>query len=200
MAPKLTRRPKPPNERISAPPKNNQNDNHPRPLRQNKVAKPQAFIPQKVSSWPMENSSLGNEYMDAMIKDFTKLLHEKSGLPFSFSMNKISDRTFDAMAELANLAFLKSLIEKILKACDIDASVGLAKYCTQEHRFAVFLINPAERDPAKNKDLISALRQVIKLHTLRFFEQPVNILLVLANAESVIESHLYKIGAKKIVA
>lgn len=140
----------------------------------------------------------GNDYMARLAKEFTKLLSERAGLPFSFSMKPVSDGAIDEEAELQSLASIKVLIVQILASASISASITVSQYRTANHRFAVFFVNPAERDPARNKDLISALRQVVKLHASRFSPGQVNILLVLANAQSVIEGHLYKIGAKKV--
>ncbi len=139
-----------------------------------------------------------DRYMSSLIKEFSKLLSEKTGLPFSLSMKPISDPAIDKVVIDEYLNSIKNLIDKILKSALIDASVSLVQYSTSEHRFAVFLLNPLERDPVRNKELISALRQIVKLHSQRFPERSINVLLVLANAESVIEGHLFKIGAKKI--
>lgn len=145
---------------------------------------------------PAKNN--GEEYVAALVKEFATLFRERSGLPFSFAMKAISDTKIDEEAEQRNLLSLKVLIEGILIASDISASVAISEYRTNTHRFAVFFVNPSERDPVRNKDLISALRKVIKVHTSRYFSGQVNVLLVLANAEQVIEDHLYKLGAKKI--
>lgn len=139
-----------------------------------------------------------DRYMASLIKEFSKLLSEKTGLPFSLSMKPISDPLLDKEVIDEYLTSIKNLLDKILKSALIHASVTLAQYSTSEHRFAVFLVNPLERDPLKNKELISALRQIVKLHSQKFPERSINVLLVLANAESVIEGHLFKIGAKKI--
>jgi hypothetical protein len=139
-----------------------------------------------------------DRYMSLLIKEFSKLLSEKTGLPFSLSMKPINDPALDNAVIVEYLSSIKNLIDKILKSALINASVSLAQYSTSEHRFAVFLVNPLERDPVRNKELISALRQIVKLHSQRFPERSINVLLVLANAESVIEGHLFKIGAKKI--
>lgn len=137
------------------------------------------------------------EYMAALVKEFTKLLSEKSGLPFSFSMKTINISDLDKEAEKKHLVRIRNLIDEILSTTMIDACVSLSQYCTAHHRFAVFFINPKDGDPSKNKDLISALRQIVKLYTLKYPYDQVNVFLVLANAENVIESHLHKIGAKK---
>jgi hypothetical protein len=140
----------------------------------------------------------GDDYMASLVKEFAKLLSERSGLPFSFSMKPVNDNSIDETRERQNLIAIKLLIEEILRATFISASVSFLQYRSANHRFGVFFINPKERDPAKNKELISALRQVVKLHAAKFSPGQVNVLLVLANAQSVIEGHLYKIGAKKV--
>lgn len=153
-------------------------------------------VPKRIE--PTTIAGNGDEYMGNLIKEFAKLLSEKSGLPFAFSMDLISDDNLDEATENKNLLSLKTLIEEILQRTSIKAVIEFSQYCTTNHRFAVFFINPVERDPAKNKELISALRQIVKLHAQKFPPGQVNVLLVLANAESIIEGHLYKLGAKKI--
>ena len=59
-------------------------------------------------------------------------------------------------------------------------------------------LQPAELDAVKNKELIAALRQVVNGYAARIVRSPINIFLVLANAQSVIEEHLFKIGAKRL--
>jgi hypothetical protein len=140
----------------------------------------------------------GDDYMAGLASEFSTLLKERSGIPFSFSMKPVTDYEIDEVKESKSLSSIKTLIEEILKVALIDACVAVSQYRTSDHRFAVFFINPSEKDPVNNKNLISALRQVIKLHTSKTHEMQVNILLVLANAQSVIENHLYKVGAKKV--
>lgn len=152
-----------------------------------------------VRNVPMETIPVdAADYMARLTKEFTKLLSEKSGLPFSFSMKPITEHLVDEEREQQNLRSIKTLIGDILKATDISATVSLERYRTSQHRFAVFFVNPKERDPARNKDLISALRQIVKVHASKFPPGQVNILLVLANAQTVIENHLEKLGARKV--
>lgn len=141
----------------------------------------------------------GKAYMDHLTNEFAKLLREKAGLPFSFSMKPVTDSFIDEQVEQENLQYIKLLIDKILNDSNIAAGIAVSQYRTSNHRFAVFFINPAERDPIKNKELISALRQIIKIHIAKNSLGPVNVLLVLANAQNIIESHLQKIGAKKVI-
>jgi hypothetical protein len=140
----------------------------------------------------------GHDYMLKLVKEFAQLLTEKSGLPFSFYMKPINDSPIDEISERQSLVTIKLLIEEILKASSINALVSLSQYQSNRHRFGVFFVHPKERDPTKNKELISALRQVILLNVKKFLPGHVNVLLVLANAQVVIEGHLHKIGAKKI--
>lgn len=138
------------------------------------------------------------KYLSGLTKEFSRSLGEKSGMPFSFSMKPMADHRLDEKGEYEDLLSIQNTIEQILKNTAIEASIRLARYHTTKHRFAVFFLNPLERDPVKNKELISALRQTLKLHLLNFPMDPINVLLVLANAEKVIEEHLYKVGAKKV--
>lgn len=140
----------------------------------------------------------GEEYMAHLTNEFARLLRARAGVPFAFSMKPVTDTSIDENLELESLSTIEKLIIDILKATDIAASISFSQYRTAQHRFAVFFVAPSERDPIKNKDLISALRQIIKLHASQYSPGQVNVLLVLANAQHVIEEHLYKIGAKKI--
>jgi hypothetical protein len=97
-----------------------------------------------------------------------------------------------------DLEKLGQIIEQILASNTIPAAVTLMQYQTLTHHFAVFFIKPTEVDAVKNKELIAALRQVVNGYAARIVRSPINIFLVLANAQSVIEEHLFKIGAKKI--
>jgi hypothetical protein len=145
-----------------------------------------------------EHKVASDDYMDKLALEFSKLLRERSGLPFSFSMRPLKDTIVDDKSELQGLHNIEKLLADILDKTAIEATISVLRYHTAKHRFAVFYINPEERDPAKNKDLISALRQIINLHTAKSSLGEVNILLVLANAKSVIEGHLSKIGATKL--
>lgn len=138
------------------------------------------------------------EYFARLKADFAKLLGTKTGLAFSFSMKPISNE--EPSWEEANdeLEEVQELIGLLLEANSIFAEVSLIQYQTAAHRFAVFFIKPEESDPVKNKELIAALRQVISNHAGQMVKAQVNIFLVLANAQAVIEEHLYKIGAEKV--
>jgi hypothetical protein len=140
----------------------------------------------------------GDQYMAKLAAEFSKLLKERSGLAFSFLMRPMDDPKIHEEEERKYLYSIQAIIIGILNAAIIEADVTFSRYGTNNHRFAVFFINPKEQDPLKNKYLISALRQVIKIHMTRVSPNSINILLVLANAQSVIEEHLYKIGARKI--
>ncbi|HXW53305.1 MAG TPA: hypothetical protein VEL47_04275 [Myxococcota bacterium] len=170
------------------------NQNHPRALRpRSNDALRNHQVENKVRS-----SGDADDYMAILAKEFVKLFREKSGLPFSFSMKPISDASFDEVTEKTDLLAMQNLIDRILRSCSITATVELTQYGTSQHRFAVFLINPSDRNPSKNKELISALRQVVNLHATKFPPRQTNVLLVLANAKNIIEDHLAKIGAKKL--
>ena len=147
--------------------------------------------PPKVSpAWDPE------EYFGRLKADFAKLLNTKTGLAFSFSMKQSDSSSWDnANKELEEI---DDLISELLDANSIDAETNLEIYQTSAHRFAVFFIKPKESESTKNKELIAALRQVISEYTNQHVKSQINIFLVLANAQAVIEEHLYKIGAKKV--
>jgi hypothetical protein len=139
------------------------------------------------------------EYFTRLKADFAKLLSAKTGLAFSFSMKPFMSQdqsAFEAADE--ELGEIHDLINELFEANTISATVTLENYHTTAHRFAVFFIRPEETDSAKNKELIAALRQVISTHANMHVRSHVNIFLVLANAQAVIEEHLFKIGAKKL--
>jgi hypothetical protein len=138
------------------------------------------------------------DYMAHLTNEFTRLLRLRLGAPFSFSMKPVTDNALDEEKARVSLEEIEKLIREIFSAASITASVSYLEYRTMNHRFAVFYVAPKEKDPVKNKDLISALRQIIKLHATKNSPEQTNVLLVLANAQHVIEEHLYKIGAKKI--
>jgi len=139
------------------------------------------------------------EYFARLKSEFAKLLSTKTGQAFSFSMKTMpsDDKSCESVDD--ELEEVYDLINELLDANSIMADVALEHYQTPAHRFAVFFIKPEECESTKNKELIAALRQVISAHTSQKVKTPVNIFLVLANAQSVIEDHLYKIGAKKVV-
>lgn len=97
-----------------------------------------------------------------------------------------------------DLTELGKIIDQILLSNKIAATINLMQYQTASHHFAVYFIKPAELDAVKNKELIAALRQVVNGYAARIVRSPINIFLVLANAQSVIEEHLFKIGAKRL--
>lgn len=138
------------------------------------------------------------QYMAKLNADFAKLLKERSGMPFSFSMKACTDMDAQVADIGGDLEKLGQIIEQILASNTIPAAVTLMQYQTLTHHFAVFFIKPTEVDAVKNKELIAALRQVVNGYAARIVRSPINIFLVLANAQSVIEEHLFKIGAKKI--
>ena len=157
-----------------------------RPQQKERVPKP---VQMKVES--------GEDYMDNLRLEFAKLLKNKAGMPFSFCMR----HTFgaDEKREAEYLSAIENLIGNVLDSSSIDARVELTLYATenQTHRFAVFFVSFGEKDPVKNKDLISALRQVVNLYEKKH-PYIINTMLVLSNAKSIIEGHLEKIGASKI--
>jgi hypothetical protein len=141
------------------------------------------------------------EYFARLKAEFAKLLSTKTGLAFSFSMKTMplsSDDKLDKSLD-NELEDVYNLIIELLDANTITAEVALEHYQTASHRFAVFFIKPEESENTKNKELIVALRQVISAYTSQKVKTPVNIFLVLANAQPVIEDHLFKIGAKKVI-
>lgn len=138
------------------------------------------------------------DYMAHLTNEFNRLLRLRLGVPFSFSMKPITGSLIDEEGLLGWLRSIEKLIREILGAAAITASVSFTEYRTANHRFAVFYVSPKEKDPVKNKDLISALRQIVKLHATKHPAGQVNVLLVLANAQHVIEDHLFKLGAKKV--
>lgn len=141
---------------------------------------------------------LGDEYIAKLNADFAKLLGQKTGLAFSFSMKPIGDTASLLENTLEELPQVKKLITQILESNSIKAKVGLAQYRTAAHHFVVFFIGPEHDEQARNKEMIAALRQVVSEYTQKKVKSQVNIFLVLANAKSVIEEHLLKIGAKKV--
>ncbi len=140
----------------------------------------------------------GEDYMAHLANEFSRLLRQRQGLPFAFSMKPVADNVVDEALLKNALDGMEKLVRDILSATGISASLARAQYRTAEHRFAVFFLSPKERDPLKNKDLISALRQIIKLHLTKYPPGQVNVLLVLANAQHVIEDHLFKLGARRL--
>jgi hypothetical protein len=151
---------------------------------------------------PRENKTIlahnGEEYFEKLKSEFSKLLNAKAGLAFSFSMKPINNNySWDEANE--ELGDIYELIEELLHTNNIDASIKLDNYETNLHRFSVFFISPSEHDVAKNKELIAALRQVINNYIAKHVKTQTNIFLVLANAQAIIEEHLFKIGAKKII-
>ena len=144
------------------------------------------------------NGLSAENYMVHLTNEFTRLLRLGQGMPFSFSMKPVTDGLIDETQLRADLDSVEKLIRNILDAASVTASVFFAEYRTVNHRFAVFFVSPKEKDPIKNKDLISAVRQIVKLHSVKNPLGQTNVLLVLANAQHVIEDHLYKLGAKKI--
>lgn len=146
---------------------------------------------------PVKEHKNADDFMAHLAQEFARLLSAKSGMPFSFSMKPIIE-TIDEDQQWRYLLSIEKLIADIFLAAAINSTVSFEQYQTPTHRFVVYFISPAERDPLKNKELISALRQIVKLYTSRFPAGEVNVLLVLANARQVIEDHLYKLGATKI--
>lgn len=146
---------------------------------------------------PVHKVESGEDYMNNLRLEFAKLIKNKSGMPFSFCMRPASGA--DENKESEYLSAIESLICDVLESSSIDAQVELALYATdnQAHRFAVFFVSSDEKDPVKNKDLISALRQVVNLYEKKH-PYIINTMLVLSNAKSIIESHLEKVGASKI--
>lgn len=136
--------------------------------------------------------------MRHLCEEFTRLLKNRSGLPFSFAMRPFIDDAIDEGKEQKYLGSIELLISTLFSKAKMDASVVLSQYRTTKHRFAVFFINPLEKDPIKNKDLISALRQVIKAYSIINPQSQENVMVVLANARSIIEEHLQKIGALRV--
>lgn len=152
----------------------------------------------KEESKPLRAVLNGDEYIEQLSNEFKKVLKDRTGIPFAFSMKPLSDAAVDDSQELEHLSSIENFLEDVLANANIEAMVSFSQYRTMQHHFAVFFVNPTEKDPNKNKDLISALRHVVKLHAQRFSPGQVNVLLVLANAQGVIEAHLTKIGAVKI--
>jgi hypothetical protein len=142
---------------------------------------------------------IGDGDIEELTLEFKKLLKQGSGLPFSFSMNPHKDKAGDKAQENAAILAIENTIHSILNICSIDAKVFLSCYQTKTHNFYIFFINPNERDPAKNKDFILALRQIVKLFMEKISSEDMNVLLVLLNAKGIIEEHLAKIGAVKSV-
>jgi len=147
---------------------------------------------------PLDGADDG-EYIQKLSEEFSKLLREGNGMPFSFSMKvyrdtqKISDKR-----EQQEIESILQLIETILHNTAIEAEVSYVRYRTAQHRFIVFMVQPALRDPQGNKTLISALRQIVKRHEGRHGLIDMNILIILANAQNIIEGQMIKIGAQKI--
>lgn len=138
------------------------------------------------------------QYFTRLNQDFAKLLKERSGMPFAFSMKAFVDKEAREALIDDELNELFSTIEKILAANSISASVKILQYKTDNHHFAVFFIKPSESDAVRNKELIAALRQVVNGYAKIVIKSSINVFLVLANAQSVIEEHLLKMGAHRI--
>lgn len=175
-------------------------DAHQNPVRPREVmAKDEAKEPTTIEVRDLNNLN-AQDYMACLTNEFTRLLRLRLGVPFSFSMKAIAEDNVDDARVAQSLQTIERLIRDILHAGAITASVSYAEYRTAQHRFAVFFVSPKEKDPVKNKDLISALRQIVKLHATANPPGSINVLLVLANAQHVIEDHLTKLGAKKVQA
>lgn len=139
------------------------------------------------------------EYIQKLSEEFSKLLHEGNGMPFSFSMKVYRDtQKISDQAEQQEIESIVQLIESILHNTSVEAEVSYVRYRTSQHRFIVFMVQPAIRDPQGNKALISALRQIVKLHEGKHALIDMNILIILANAQNIIEGQMTKIGAQKI--
>lgn len=143
----------------------------------------------------MEEKS-GDDYIAKLKSEFKKLLANKNGMPFSFLMRPKS-QMIDDSAEKEYLESIEDFLLDIISGSSIEASFELVCYHTNEHRFAVFFLSSEEKDPAKNKNLISALRKVVALYEAQLSPIDINVMLVLSNAKSLIEEHLQKIGASK---
>lgn len=138
-----------------------------------------------------------DEYIASLKQEFAKLLKNKAGMPFSFSMRPLAANVDEELIK-DYLSSIESFIEQMFESSSIDAELDIALYRTDAHRFAIFFINSKEKDPVKNKELISALRQVVSLFEKKHGTVDTNVMLVLSNAKSIIEDHLHKIGAKKV--
>lgn len=138
-----------------------------------------------------------DEYIASLKLEFAKLLKNRAGMPFSFSMRTLAAQVDEELIK-DYLLSIESFIEQMFESSSIDADLDIAEYRTDAHRFAIFFINSKEKDPVKNKELISALRQVVSLFEKRNGTVDTNVMLVLSNAKSIIEDHLLKIGAKKV--
>jgi hypothetical protein len=127
------------------------------------------------------------------------LFGQKIGLAFSFSKKAIGSLS-PSILETAKkeLSQTEDLIKYILHENQIPAVVNVINYRTSSHWFSVFFIGPEIDDPARSKEMIAALRQVVNDYTQKMVKSSINIFLVLANAKAVIEEHLLKIGAKKV--
>lgn len=136
------------------------------------------------------------QWMEQLVGDFAKLLRQKAGSPFSFTM-KTYDDTLVAHKLEDELKNVGELIRDIFEKNQVNATYTLQQYSTSAHRFAVFFIDPSEKDAVKNKVLIAALRQVVNKYIDEEMSSVVNVFLVLANAQNIIEEHLAKVGAKK---
>lgn len=157
-------------------------------------------VPQIIQSTTQRTPKppLADDYLVTLVEEFKKLLHERSGLPFSFSMRPLKDAPIDEQSEITALNTIQRLLEDILALAQVKAKVFWSRYSTTAHRFVVFFISPEERVPEKNKDLISALRKILTVYMAQQPMGSINVLLVLANAQGVIEGHLAKIGAGKL--
>lgn len=162
----------------------------------NYTPRPQAPKPEQQN--PRQQD--GEQYMAKLNREFASLLKQRSGMPFSFSMKPLNDDEvliLDVNTELDNLG---AIIKQILKTNSIQATIKLEQYKTNAHHFAIYFLKPKDTDATKNKELIAALRQVVNGYAENVVASPINIFLVLANAQAVIEEHLTKIGAQKIEA
>jgi hypothetical protein len=145
------------------------------------------------------NAQAGDIYIAQLNQEFSKLFGQKIGLAFSFSKKAIGSLS-PSILETAKkeLSQTEDLIKYILHENQIPAVVNVINYRTSSHWFSVFFIGPEIDDPARSKEMIAALRQVVNDYTQKMVKSSINIFLVLANAKAVIEEHLLKIGAKKV--
>jgi hypothetical protein len=139
----------------------------------------------------------GDDYMHKLSQEFSRLLREKAGIAFSFTMRPISDKFLHRREDLGDkLIDIEALIKEILDQSSIEATIECHQYRTAVHHFAVFSVLATETDPLKNKTLIAALRKVVSGHIEKINVENINVFVVLANALPVIEDHLAKIGAE----
>lgn len=143
-----------------------------------------------------DHHTIDYDYLKQLSIEFKKLLDKRLGLPFAFMMKP---HCLPLDKEKSLVLVIENAIKSILDISLVEALVSLCHYQTKQHHFYVFFIDPKEDNIEKNKDLILALRQIVRLMMEKMALLNINILVVLQHSKLVVEEHLTKIGAIKSV-